>query len=64
MQGFQWNTWRVILVSAAENNRFYPLASSEFIMEPRRLIVALSRAKQKLILVVSRSIFELLGTNK
>jgi superfamily I DNA and/or RNA helicase len=32
------------------------LASSEFLLDPRCLTVALSRAKQKLILVTSRSI--------
>ncbi len=49
----------VILVSATESDGGYLLASSEFLLDPRRLTVALSRAKRKMILVASRTIFEL-----
>jgi superfamily I DNA and/or RNA helicase len=35
------------------------LAASEFLLDPRRLTVALSRAKRKMVLVASRSIFAL-----
>jgi hypothetical protein len=40
------------------------LAASEFLLDPRRLTVAMSRAKRKLILVASRSIFELFSANE
>jgi hypothetical protein len=33
--------------------------SSEFLLDPRRLTVALSRAKHKLILVAAQSVFSL-----
>jgi hypothetical protein len=64
IERFQGGERSVILVSATESNRAYLLAASEFILEPRRLTVALSRAKQKLILVASRSIFELFSTDE
>ena len=41
-----------------------PLASCEFLLDPRRLTVALSRAKRKMILVASRSIFSLFSTDQ
>ncbi len=47
------------MVSATESDRAYLLASSQFLLDPRRLTVALSRAKRKMILVASRSIFSL-----
>ena len=59
VERFQGGERTVILVSATESNRAYLLASSEFLLDPRRLTVALSRAKQKLIVVASRSIFSL-----
>ena len=40
------------------------MASSEFLLGPRRLTVALSRAKRKMILVASRSIFSLFSTDE
>jgi ABC-type uncharacterized transport system ATPase component len=56
---FQGGERTVILVIATESNRAYLLASSECLLDPRRLTVALSRAKHKLVLVTSRSIFTL-----
>jgi hypothetical protein len=55
---FQGGERMAILVSATESDRGYLLASSEFLLDPRRLTVALSRAKRKMILVASRTIFE------
>jgi hypothetical protein len=52
------------MVSATESDRGYLLASSEFLLDPRRLTVALSRAKRKMILVASRSIFELFSPDE
>src|SRR4051812_19767542 len=59
VERFQGGERTVILVSATESDRAYLLASSEFLLDPRRLSVALSRAKQKLILAASRSIFSI-----
>ena len=44
---------------ATDCDRGYLLESGEFLLDPRRLTVALSRAKRKMILVASRSIFSL-----
>jgi superfamily I DNA and/or RNA helicase len=54
----------VILVSATESDRAYLLASSKFLLDPRRLTVALSRAKRKMVLVASRSIFSLFSPDE
>ncbi|QDV37679.1 DEAD/DEAH box helicase [Tautonia plasticadhaerens] len=59
VERFQGGERTVILVSATESDKGYLLASSEFLLDPRRLTVALSRAKQKMILVASRTVFEL-----
>jgi AAA domain/PD-(D/E)XK nuclease superfamily len=59
VERFQGGERQVILVSATESDRGYLLASSAFLLDPRRLTVAISRAKQKMILVASRSIFSL-----
>ena len=52
------------MVSARESDRAYLLASAGFLLDPRRLTVALSRAKQKMILVASRSIFSLFSPDE
>ena len=49
---------------ATESDRAYLLASSEFLLDPRRLTVALSRAKRKMILVASRSIFSVFSPDE
>src|SRR5215472_10241552 len=54
----------VILVRATESDRAYLLASAGFLLDPRRLTVALSRAKRKMILVASRSIFSLFSPDE
>ena len=64
MERFQGGEWTLILVSATESDRAYLLASSEFLLDPRRLTVALSRAKRKMILVASRSIFSLFSPDE
>ena len=40
------------------------MASSQFLLDPRLSTVALSRAKQKMILVASRSIFSLFSPDE
>ena len=52
------------MVSATESDRAYLLASSTFLLDPRRLTVAVSRAKQKMILVASRSIFSMFSPDE
>jgi hypothetical protein len=59
VERFQGGERMVILVSATESDRAYLIASSEFLLDPRRLTVALSRAKRKMILVASKSVFSL-----
>jgi len=59
VERFQGGERTVILVSATESDRAYLLESGEFLLDPRRLTVALSRAKRKLILVASESVFGL-----
>ena len=59
VERFQGGERTVILVSATESDPAYLLESSTFLLDPRRLTVAVSRAKQKMILVASRRIFSL-----
>lgn len=64
VERFQGGERSVILVSATESDRAYLLASSDFLLDPRRLTVALSRAKRKMILVASRSIFSVFSPDE
>lgn len=58
VERFQGDERDVIVFSATESDPAYLLTASGFLLDPRRLNVALSRAKRKLILVASRSVFE------
>jgi hypothetical protein len=64
VERFQGGERTVVLVSATESERAYLLASSGFLLDPRRLTVAVSRAKRKMILVASRSIFSLFSPDE
>jgi superfamily I DNA and/or RNA helicase len=64
VERFQGGERTLILVSATESDRAYLLASAGFLLDPRRLTVALSRAKRKLILVASRRIFSLFSPDE
>jgi superfamily I DNA and/or RNA helicase len=64
VERFQGGERTVILVSATESDRAYLLESAEFLLDPRRLTVALSRAKKKLILVASESVFSLFSPDE
>lgn len=64
VERFQGDERTVILVGATESNPQYLLVSSEFLLDPRRLTVALSRARNKLILVASRSVFALFSADE
>jgi superfamily I DNA and/or RNA helicase len=64
VERFQGGERTAILVSATESDRDYLRAAGEFLLDPRRLNVALSRAKQKLILVAARSVFTIFNTDE
>ncbi len=63
VERFQGGERTVIMVGATESDRSYLVASPDFLLDPRRLTVALSRAKEKMILVASRSIFDLFSAD-
>ncbi len=64
VERFQGGERTVVLVSATESDRDYLRATGDFLLDPRRLNVALSRAKQKMILVASRSVFTIFSTDE
>ena len=64
VERFQGGERTAILVSATESDREYLLPSSDFLLDPRRLTVAMSRAKRKLVLVASRSVFTLFSPDE
>jgi hypothetical protein len=64
VERFQGSERTVIALSATESDRMYLLASSAFLFDPRRLTVALSRAKQKVVVVASRSVFSLFSADE
>jgi superfamily I DNA and/or RNA helicase len=64
VERFQGGERSVVLVSATESDRGYLLASAGFLLDPRRLTVAVSRAKRKMVLVASRSVFELFSPDE
>ncbi|MGI9255209.1 MAG: C-terminal helicase domain-containing protein, partial [Thermomicrobiales bacterium] len=59
VERFQGGERDAIIVSATESDPVYLLASGGFLYDPNRLTVALSRAKQKLVLIAGGSVFEL-----
>ena len=58
VERFQGGERQAIIVSATESDPAYLLAAGKFLYDPRRLTVAISRAKEKLIVVASRAVFE------
>ena len=64
VERFQGGERTAIIISATESDLDYLLASSDFLYDPRRLTVAISRAKEKLVLVASRSIFSLFSPDE
>lgn len=64
VERFQGGEREVILVSATESQPQYILAAGTFLLDPRRLTVAISRAKRKMILVASRSVFTLFNPDE
>ena len=64
VERFQGGERDAIIVSATESDPAYLLAAGRFLYDPRRLTVAISRAKDKMILVASRSVFELFSPDE
>ncbi len=63
VERFQGGERVAIVVGATESERAYLLDSGDFLLDPRRLTVALSRAKRKMILVASQSVFGLFSAD-
>lgn len=59
VERYQGGEREVILVGVTESDPAYIQASGEFLLNPHRAVVALSRAKKKTIVVASRSVFTL-----
>jgi superfamily I DNA and/or RNA helicase len=64
VERFQGAERVAIVVGATESDPLYLLANSRFLLDPRRINVAISRAKSKLVLVGSRAIFDLFPTDE
>ena len=59
VERYQGGEREVILVGVTESDPTYIQAAGEFLLNPHRAVVALSRAKKKTIVVASRSVFTL-----
>jgi hypothetical protein len=59
VERFQGGERELIVVSATVSDREFAAAESGFLLEPRRLTVAVSRPLRKLVLVASRAVFDL-----
>jgi hypothetical protein len=64
VERFQGGERDAIIVSATESDPAYLLAAGQFLYDPRRLTVAISRARDKMVLVASRSVFELFSPDE
>jgi superfamily I DNA and/or RNA helicase len=60
VERFQGGERDLIIVSATASDREFAAAETDFLLEPRRFTVAVSRPKRKLIVVASRSVFDLM----
>jgi hypothetical protein len=64
VERFQGGERRAILISATESDVDYLLEAGDFLFDPRRLTVALSRARCKLLLLASRAVFTFLSSEE
>jgi hypothetical protein len=64
VERFQGGERDAIIVSATESDPAYLLAAGAFLYDPRRLTVAISRARDKMVLVASRSVFDLFSPDE
>jgi superfamily I DNA and/or RNA helicase len=60
VERFQGGERDLIIVSATVSDLAYAQSESDFLLEPRRLTVAVSRPKRKLIVLASRTVFGLI----
>jgi superfamily I DNA and/or RNA helicase len=60
VERFQGGERDLILVSATVSDLAYAQSESDFLLEPRRLTVAVSRPKRKLIVLASQALFTLM----
>ena len=60
VERFQGGERDLILVSATVSDLAYAQSESDFLLEPRRLTVAVSRPKRKLIVLASQTLFTLM----
>jgi hypothetical protein len=60
VERFQGGERELIVVSATVSDREYAQRESSFLLDPRRLTVAVSRPKRKLIVIASRAIFDII----
>jgi superfamily I DNA and/or RNA helicase len=63
VERFQGDEREVIIVSATASDPDYVLAEAEFLLNPNRLNVALSRPRQKLIVVAAATVFKFLAAD-
>jgi hypothetical protein len=63
VERFQGGERELIIVSATVSDRDFAEAESQFLLEPRRLTVAVSRPKKKLILLAARTVFEIIPSD-
>lgn len=63
VERFQGGERDLIVVSATVSDREYAAAESEFLLEPRRFTVAISRPKRKVIVVASSAVFDIVPTD-
>jgi hypothetical protein len=64
VERFQGDERIAMVYTATESDPQYLVAASKFLMDPRRLTVALSRAKSKMIVVASRSVFGIFSADE
>ncbi|HEX8283989.1 MAG TPA: AAA domain-containing protein [Pyrinomonadaceae bacterium] len=60
VERFQGGERDLVIVSATVSDREFAESESDFLLEPRRLTVAVSRPKRKLVVVASRAVFDLI----
>ncbi|MFL6335648.1 MAG: AAA domain-containing protein [Pyrinomonadaceae bacterium] len=60
VERFQGGERDLVVVSATVSDREFADSESDFILEPRRLTVAVSRPRRKLVVVASRAVFDLI----
>ena len=60
VERFQGGERDLVIVSATVSDREFAESESDFLLEPRRLTVAVSRPRRKLVVVASRAVFDLI----